>query len=83
MVDQILAAMRRARLKLQVPSGVARCQAALCESVFPRLLHRAPPLNRDQLIMLQEDNVGNGRAADQLFGLKPIPFREGIAGYLR
>ena len=40
------------------------------------------PLNRDQLIMLAEDNVGNPQPANNLFGLKPILFREGIAKYL-
>jgi hypothetical protein len=32
--------------------------------------------------MLAEDNVGNPEPAERLLGLKPIPFREGIAGYL-
>jgi len=82
MIDQILEAMGRKRLKLQVPRWVARCQAAFLEFVFPLLLRRAPPLNRDQLIMLEEDNVGKAEPANQLFGLKHPRFREGI-GYVR
>jgi NADH dehydrogenase len=83
LVDQILGVMRRTRLKVYAPLGVARAQAALCESVFPRFFRRPPPFTRDQLIMLQEDNVGNGRAADKLFELKALSFREGIAAYLK
>jgi uncharacterized protein YbjT (DUF2867 family) len=81
-VDQIMGVLQRRRLKLQVPLGLARCQAALLEFIFRRLLHQAPPLNRDQLIMLQEDTVGNPQPANELFGLKPVTLREGIAGYL-
>ena len=70
------------RLKLHVPLGLARCQAACLEFVFRRLLRKAPPLNRDQLLMLQEDNVGNPQPANELFGLRPVPLQEGIASYL-
>jgi hypothetical protein len=52
------------------------------EFVFPHLLRKPPPLNRDQLLMLQEDNIGNSQPANELFGLKPVPLREGIARYL-
>ncbi|MGD0262050.1 MAG: complex I NDUFA9 subunit family protein [Verrucomicrobiota bacterium] len=82
-VDRILEVLQRRRLKFQVPSGLARCQAVLLEFVFRRLLRRASPLNRDQLIMLQEDNVGNPLPANERFGLEPVPVREGIAKYLR
>ena len=82
LVDRVLDVLQRRRLKLQVPPGLARCQAAFLEFVFRRLLRRASPLNRDQLIMLQEDNVGNPQPANELFGLKPVPLREGIARYL-
>jgi uncharacterized protein YbjT (DUF2867 family) len=82
-VDQIQAVLRKRRLKLHVPLGLARCQATCLELVFPHLLRKAPPLNRDQLLMLQEDNMGNPQPASELFKLQPVPFREGIAGYLR
>ncbi len=82
-VDQLMGVLQRRRLKLQVPLGLARCQAAFLEFVFRRLLRKASPLNRDQLIMLQEDNVGNPKPANELFGLEPVALREGIAGYLR
>jgi uncharacterized protein YbjT (DUF2867 family) len=82
-VDEICAVMGRKRLKLRVPLSLARGQAAFLEFVFPRLFRTAAPLNRDQLIMLHEDNVGNPQPANALFRLQPIPFREGVAGYLK
>jgi NADH dehydrogenase len=82
-IDHILAVMEKRRLKVHVPLVVARSQAALLEWVFARLLRRAPPFTRDQLVLLQEDNVGNGQPANQLFGLKPVSLREGIARYLK
>jgi uncharacterized protein YbjT (DUF2867 family) len=82
MLDHIQAVLHRRRWKLQVPLGLARCQAALLEFVCAHLLGKPPPLNRDQLIMLQEDNVGNPRPANELFGLSPPSFRDGIARYL-
>ena len=82
-LDAVLSATGRKRWKLRVPLGLARFQVACLEFVFPRLLGKAPPLNRDQLTMLQEDNVGNPQPANELFGLKPIRFREGISRYLK
>jgi NADH dehydrogenase len=81
-VDQILDVLRRRRLKLQVPLGLARCQAVLLELLFRRLLRKVSPLNRDQLIMLQEDNVGDARPANELFGIEHVPMASGIADYL-
>jgi uncharacterized protein YbjT (DUF2867 family) len=82
-IDAIMQVMKRRRLKVHVPAGLAWFQAALLEWIYPRLLRKAPPLNRDQLILLQEGSVGNGLPADLLFGLKQTPFVEGIGGYLK
>ena len=81
-LDAIMEVSGRKRLKLHIPGGLARFQAAMLEFIFCRLLGKASPLNRDQLLMLSEDNVGNPQPANELFGLKPIGFREGIASYL-
>jgi len=81
-IDQVLAVMKRKRLKVHVPAAVARIQAGFLEFLFPKILRKAAPLNGDQLIMLQEDNVGNAQPANELFGLRPVPFREGIEKYL-
>jgi len=74
--------LHRKRWKLRVPSWLARCQATSLELLYPHLLRRAPPLNRDQLVMLQEGNLGDARPANELFGLRSVSFREGIARYL-
>ena len=79
----ILAATGRKRFLVRVPLGVARVQAACLEWLYPVLLHRAPPLNRDQLILLQEDNLGDAGPANTLFGLRHASFAAGIARYLK
>ena len=81
-IDEILAAMGLWRMKLMIPEGLAKVQAGVLERVFPALLRRPPPLNRDQLLMLQEHNIGDGKPADELFGLKHLGFRQGITEYL-
>jgi uncharacterized protein YbjT (DUF2867 family) len=81
-IDQILAVMKRKRLKVHIPAAVARIQATFLQFLFPKILRKAPPLNGDQLIMLQEDNAGNADTANKLFGLRPVLFRDGIAKYL-
>jgi len=82
-LDLILEVTARRRIKLHLPLWLARCQAAFLELVFPQLLGQAPPLNRDQLVILQEDNVGDPKPAMELFGLKPVSFREGIGRYVK
>jgi uncharacterized protein YbjT (DUF2867 family) len=81
-IDQTLAVMKRKRLKVHIPAAAARIQARFLEFLFPRILRKVSPLNRDQLIMLHEDNVGNAQPANELFGLRPVPFRDGITRYL-
>lgn len=58
--DLLLAAQGLRRPKLHIPLPVARLQAALLERLLPN-----PPFTREQLIMLQEDNVGDPRPAQQ------------------
>jgi len=82
-VDAICAASNRKRLKIHVPLPVARWQAKMLESIYPKLFRKAAPLNRDQILMLQEDNVGNPEPANQMFSLQPVPFREGIDNLLK
>jgi len=82
-LDAILAVTGRRRLKIHVPLALARIQARLLEGIFPPLFGRAAPLNRDQLLMLQEDNVGDPRPANELFRLPVEPFRDGLARYLK
>lgn len=81
-LDAILRVRRRRRWKVHVPWPVARGLAATMEFLTPRLLRRAAPLNRDQLLMLQEDNEGDTSAAREIFGIRAVPFEDGIRRYL-
>ena len=82
-LDLILEVTGRRRWKAHLPWWLARCQAAFLEFACGQLLRRPPPLNRDQLTMLQEDNVGEPRPAIALFGISPAPLKEGMAGWLK
>lgn len=82
-VGRIQAVLGSRRRTLQVPLALARCQAVFLECLFRRLLGRPSPLSRDQLTMLQEDNVGNPQPANDLFQLQPGHLAAGIERYLR
>lgn len=82
LLDRILRVLGKWRLKMRVPLAVARAQARVLEILIGTVLGKPPPFNRDQLIMLQEDNVGDPGPADALFGLRHPAFNEGIARYL-
>lgn len=77
-LTEILRVAGRRRLLLRVPLALARWQAAALEFLFPKLLRRPAPLNRDQIIMLEEDNVGDARPARELFGCEFTGLREAL-----
>ena len=81
-LDTILKVTHRRRFKLHLPMPVARFQARLLESIFPILLRKASPLTCDQLLMLQQDNVGDAGVALRLFNIQPESFENGISHYL-
>jgi NADH dehydrogenase len=81
-LDGIMQATGRRRLKIHLPLGVARLLAAGLEILFPALLRRPPPLNRQQLIMLQEDHSGDFQTAANLFDLGSPFLTESIQKYL-
>jgi NADH dehydrogenase len=81
-IDVILRVTGRRRWKLPLPWGIAQLQATCMEFVFPRLLRQAAPLNRDQLLMLREDNTGNAQSARELFGLRQESFESELRTYL-
>ena len=81
LLDAILRATGRRRMKLHVPLAIARPMAALLEKLYPAILKEAPPLNRDQIIMLQEKTMGDGKLAREILGVVPPRFRDGL-GYL-
>ena len=82
-LQAVLRVTGRRRLLLPLPLGAMRVQAALLEMTCPALFRRPPPLSRDQLLMLQEDNVGDPEPASLQFGLTPVAFEVGLAAYLK
>lgn len=82
-MSAIVQAMDRRRALFHVPLPLARLQAGLLESVFPKVLGKPAPLTRDQLKMLRVDNVGDHATAAKLFELPERSFAEGIRSYLR
>ena len=65
-------------LLVPVPMDFATVIALTMEGLMTQ-----PLLNRDQLLMLEEDNVGDPSDAMKDFGIHPSDFRSGIATYLR
>ncbi|MFO1478299.1 MAG: complex I NDUFA9 subunit family protein [Verrucomicrobiota bacterium] len=82
-IDQILEVTGRRRAKMVISGANARRLAGFLELFFSRLLRKPAPLTHDQLIMMAEDNLGDGSKAREQFGLKRTTFKEGIAAYLR
>jgi len=64
-------------LLVPVPFEFATVIAWFMETFLPK-----PLLNRDQLMMLEEDNVGDAAAARNDFGISPPEFRDGLAGVI-
>jgi NADH dehydrogenase len=81
-LETILEVTGRRRCVLPLPLALVWPMAAVLEKLFPLLLRRPPPLNRDQVQMLQEDNVGDSGPAVERFGIELSSFREGIRRYL-
>ena len=82
LLDAVMIAVGRRRIKWHIPLPLARAAAALMELLLARCLRVPPPLTRDQILMLEEDNVGDPRPVSELFRFRPIPFREGISTHL-
>jgi NADH dehydrogenase len=81
-LDEILAASGRRRWTLRIPLPLACVQATLLEFLYGKILGKPPPLNRDQLVMLEEETVGDRKPAVELFGLEEIAFGAGIRAYV-
>lgn len=76
-MDEIASALGKKRIKIHVPLPIMRIGAAVLEKALPK-----PPITRDQLLMLEEDNITMENALVKVFGVKPRGFREGIREYL-
>lgn len=76
--DKLLRFCGLSKPKLHLPMPIARVQAAVFEKLLPN-----PPFNRDQVIMTEEDNVGDPKPAEHDFVLEQQSFEQGIARYLQ
>jgi uncharacterized protein YbjT (DUF2867 family) len=76
--DKLLSCLGLRRPKLHLPLPIARMQAAVFEKLLPH-----PPFTRDQLIMTQEDNVGDPEPAMRTFFFQQESFEEGVERYLK
>ena len=76
-IDTICRVMGKTRLKIHIPMPLMRIGALAAECTLPK-----PPITRDQLLMLEEDNITENNALESIFGIKPIRFEEGIKEYL-
>ncbi len=76
-IDGVARVLGRRRLKLHVPMPLMRLNAALLEAVLS-----APPITRDALLMLEEDNVTEDNALPSVFGISPTGLIDGMKTYL-
>lgn len=82
-LQTLLQITRRRRVIVRIPRALAWYPTAVLEWVFPRVLRRPAPLSRDQILMLEEDNVGNPEAAGRDFQIPSVPFAKGVGAFLR
>lgn len=82
-LQAILRATGRRRLIVRIPRSLAWYPTAVLEQVFPRILRQPAPLSRDQILMLEEDNVGNPETAERDFQIRSIRFVDGIGAFLQ
>jgi len=83
MLHIILEVTGQKRRIVHVPLPLAQKLVAILEFYYRVMAKGVPPLNRDQLLMLQEDNVGDCQWTTETFGLKQVSFAAGIARYLQ
>jgi NADH dehydrogenase len=76
-LDTIMRVMGKRRLKVHLPMVVGRVLAFFMEKLLS-----APPLTREQLIMLQSDNVTDITAMKRDFDFEPMRFEDAIRTYL-
>ncbi|MFQ5585433.1 MAG: complex I NDUFA9 subunit family protein [Thermodesulfobacteriota bacterium] len=76
-IDMIGKATGRRRFKVPLPMPLMR-PAAVLAGIFIS----PPPITRDQLLMLEEDNVTEVNALTEVFGIAPTGFEEGMRRYL-
>lgn len=76
-IDRIAATLGKRPVKVHLPFALMRRAATFAEKFLP-----TPPITRDQLIMLAEDNVTTENALFDVAGIKPTNMADGMRGYL-
>ena len=76
-LDTIMKVMQKSRFKIHLPMVMFKPIAFIMEKTLSN-----PPLNRDQLIMLKEDNVCDITEMKRDFKIQPKPFEDTIRTYL-
>ncbi len=76
-IDTIIKVMGAWKKKLHLPIAVARPVARMMEK-----LSEKPILTREQLLMMESDNVGDIAAMKKDFKLEPMGFEDAIRTYL-
>lgn len=76
-IDRIAFVLGKRRYKVHIPMSVMRLNASVAERVFKK-----PPVSRDALIMLEEDNVTKKRDLEEAFGIRPTLLIDGMREYL-
>jgi NADH dehydrogenase len=74
----IAASLGVKRPTVHMPMFFMRTMAKIAETVLPK-----PPVTTDQLIMLQEDNVCSMRDIQEVFGIEPVNFLDGLGRFLK
>ncbi|MBF0368289.1 MAG: complex I NDUFA9 subunit family protein [Magnetococcales bacterium] len=76
-MDAILKAMGKRRLRLRLPFSILNLEAAIVERILQK-----PPITQDQVIMAQEDNICGQTPPWNDFNMIPRGFADGIRDYL-
>ncbi len=76
-LDTIMRVMGKRRIKVHLPLWVGKILAFFMEKLLS-----SPPLTREQLIMLQSDNIGDITAMKRDFNFEPMRFEDAIRTYL-
>ncbi len=76
-IDCIARVLGRRRIKFHVPMPFMRVGAMVAEALLP-----VPPITRDQLLMLEEDNTTDESTLKEVFGIEPVSFEDGMRTYL-
>ena len=76
-IERIATVLRRRVVRIHIPLAIMRGGAMVAETLLP-----TPPITRDQLLMLEEDNVTDDNSIEEVFGIRPAIFEEAMRTYL-